>query len=125
MTNWREDILKHFVSGIARKTVVADPDELFRDEGLYTEISRRGFSLLHFEDSVSFRFTYESEFREAWDNGENKELVVIVKPDNTEFDMLPADLLQNAQKLTFYLKDIFQNLSYNERFEKIAGLPIL
>ena len=60
-------VLKHFVSGIARKTVVVDPDELFRDEGLYTEISRRGFSLLHFEDSVSFRFTYESEFREAWD----------------------------------------------------------
>jgi len=113
MTNWREDILKHFVSGIARKTVVADPDELFRDEGLYTEISRRGFSLLHFEDSISFRFTYESEFREAWDNGENKELVVIVKPDNTEFDMLPADLLQNAQQFTFYLKDIFRNLSYN------------
>jgi hypothetical protein len=113
MKNWREEILKYFVSGIARKTVVADPDELFRDKGLYTEISRRGFSLLHFEDSVSFRFTYESEFREAWDNGEKKELVVIVKPDNTEFDMLPADLLQNAKKLTFYLKDIFQNLSYN------------
>ena len=108
MTNWREDILKHFVSGIAQKTVVADSDELFRDESLFNEISRRGFSMLHFEDSVSFRFTYESEFREAWDKGENKELVVIVKPDNTEFDKLPA-----ARKLTFYLKDIFQNFSYN------------
>ena len=63
MTNWREDILKHFVSGIARKTVVADPDELFRDEGLFTEISRRGFSLLHFEDSVSFRFTTEISYK--------------------------------------------------------------
>lgn len=113
MTDWREDILKHFVSGISRKTVVADPDELFRDEILFNQISRSGFSLLHFEDSVSFRFTYESDFREAWDNGDNRELVVIVKPDNTEFDMLPADLLQNARRLTFYLKDVFRNLSYN------------
>ncbi len=112
MKDWRENILKYFVSGISRKTVVADPDELFRDEGLFTEISRRGFSLLYFEDSVSFRFTYESEFREAWDNGKDKELVVIVKPDTAEFDMLPADLLQNSRQLTFYLKDIFQNLSY-------------
>lgn len=112
MSDWREPLLKPFVPGIARKTVVADPDDLFRDDRIFREIIDRGFTLIYFEDPISFRFTYESEFREAWDRGENRELVVVVRPDTREFDKLPADLLQNARQLTFYLKDVFRNLSY-------------
>lgn len=113
MNDWREQLLKPFVPGIARKTVVADPDELFRDEKIFQEITDRGFTLIYFEDSISFRFTYESQFREAWDRGEARELVVVVRPDTREIDKLPADLLHGARKLDFYLKDVFPNLSYN------------
>jgi len=113
MDDWREGVLIQFVPGTYRKTVVADPDEIFRDEGLYSEIRKRGFSLIYFEDPVSFRFTYESDFRAAWDNGEEKNLVVVVKPDTLEFEKLPADVLQGAKRRSFYLKDIFPNLSYN------------
>ena len=112
MDDWRERILIQFVPGSYQKTVVADPDELFRDEGLYREIRKRGFSLIYFEDPVSFRFTYESDFRAAWNKGEEKNLVVVVKPDTLEFEKLPADVLQNAKRRSFYLKDIFPNLSY-------------
>ncbi len=112
MPDWREPLLRPFVPGIARKTVVADPDELFRDDRIFREITDRGFTLIYFEDSISFRFTYESEFREAWDRGENRELVVFVRPDTREFDILPADLLQDARQLAFYLRDVFPNLSY-------------
>jgi len=112
MADWREGIIDQFVSGISRKTVVADPDELFRDDGLNKAICSKGFSLIYFEDPVSFRFVYESDFRAAWDRGENKELVVVVKTDAVEFEKLPADLLKDARKLSFYLKDIFPNLSY-------------
>ena len=110
--SWREPILKPFVPGIARKTVVADPDELLRDDKIFREITERGFTLIYFEEPISFRFLYESELREAWDRGENREVVVVVRPDIREVEKLPADLLQNARHLAFYLKDIFPNLSY-------------
>jgi hypothetical protein len=113
MTDWRDSLLAPFVPGIARKTVVSDPDELFRDDKVFREITDRGFTLIYFEDSISFRFTYESQFREAWDRGENRELVVVVRPDTRELEKLPADILQDARKLAFYLKDVFPNLSYN------------
>ena len=112
MTNWREEILAKFVPGVSRKTVVADPDELFRDDGIFRGICKLGFSLIYFEDRISFRFIYESDFRDAWDKGEDKELVVVFKTDTLEFEKLPADLLKDARKLSFYLKDIFPNLSY-------------
>jgi hypothetical protein len=113
MDDWRESILNHFIPDGYLKTVVADPDELFRDEGLYREIRSRGFFLLYFEEPISFRFGYESEFRAAWDQGEQRPVVIVVKPDTLEFEKLPADVLQHARRLSFYLKDIFPNLSYN------------
>ena len=113
MSNWRDEILKYFVPGISMKTVVVDPDELFRDESLISEVGNLGFTVIFFEDSISFRFLYEAKFRKAWDKGEKKELVVVIKPNEAEHEKLPADLLQNAKIHSFYLKDIFPNLSYN------------
>ena len=113
MSDWRDEILKYFVPGISMKTVVVDPDELFRDGGLIKAIGNRGFTLIYFEDPILFRFIYESKFRKAWDKGENKELVVIIKPGEVEHEKLPADLLQGAKTHSFFLKDILPNLSYN------------
>ena len=110
--SWRNLLLKPFVPGIARKTIVADPDELFRDEKIFRSITDRGFTLIFFEESISFRFLYESELREAWDRGENREVVVVVRPDIREVEKLPADLLQNSRRLAFYLQNVFPNLSY-------------
>ena len=112
MQDWREALLKPFAPGIARKTVVADPDGMFRDDRIFRELTDRGFTVIYFEDSIAFRFTYETEFREAWDNGESRELVVVFHPDVQDFEKLPADLLQNARQMTFYLQDVFPNLSY-------------
>lgn len=110
--SWREPILKPFVPGIAQKTIVEDPDELLRDDKIFREITERGFTLIYFDEPISFRFLYESELRDAWDRGENREGVVVVRPDICEVEKLPADLLQDARHLAFYLKSIFPNLSY-------------
>jgi len=112
MAAWRESLLAPFSPGISRKTVVADPDDLFRDDKLFRELTDRGFKLLYFEDSITFRFTFESQFREAWDRGEPSEVVIVVRPETCELEKLPADILQGARILSFYLKDIFPNLSY-------------
>ena len=80
MSNWRDDIVKRFVPKVARVTAVADPDGLLRDPGVAQAIEANGFSILQFEDSVAFRFDYESRFRSRWDAGEEVELVVVFKP---------------------------------------------
>jgi PglZ domain len=113
MSEWREQIVHRFVPNVARVTAVSDPDGLLRDPGVFQAIQAKGFSILQFEDSVSFRFDYESRFRSKWDAGEEMELVVVFKPAEHDFETLPADVLANAHRLSFTLKDIFPRLSYS------------
>ena len=112
MSTWRDEIVKRFVPKVARVTAVSDPDGLLRDPGVAQAIEAQGFSIVQFEDSVAFRFDYESRFRTKWDAGEDAELVVVFKPGEYEFETLPADVLATAHRLTFALKDIFPKLSY-------------
>lgn len=112
MSEWREQIVRRIVPNTARVTAVSDADGLLRDPGVFQAIQAKGFAIVQFEDSVSFRFDYESRFRSKWDAGEKSELVVVFKPGEYEFDTLPADVLANAHRLSFTLKDIFPKLSY-------------
>jgi len=113
MSEWREQIVRRLVPNTARVTAVSDADGLLRDPGVFQAIQAKGFVIVQFEDSVSFRFDYESRFRSKWDAGEEAELVVVFKPGEYEFNTLPADVLANAQRLSFTLKDIFPRLSYD------------
>ncbi|MEW6273804.1 MAG: BREX-3 system phosphatase PglZ [Bacillota bacterium] len=112
MANWREHILQEFTPGVARLTLVADPDGLLLEEGILEAIRGRGFALLSFEDPVAFRYAYESGFRSRWDRGEETDLVVLLRSGARELDSLPYDLLQAGRKLSFSLGDIFPDLSY-------------
>lgn len=111
MANWREYILKEFTPQVARLTLVADPDGLLLEEGIYQGITERGFELIPFEDHVSFRFAYESKYRSHWDRGEMTELVVVLRAHSQDLNYLPYDLLQAGRKLYFALGDLFPNLS--------------
>lgn len=113
MSEWREQIVRRLVPNTARVTAVSDADGLLRDPGVFQAIQAKGFAIVQFEDSVSFRFDYESRFRAKWDAGEKSELVVVFKPGEYEFDTLPADVLANVQRLSFTIKDIFPKLSYD------------
>lgn len=111
--DWRTDILKAFTPDVARKTVVSDTDGLLGEEHLFRLLTGQGFSVVHFDDPIAFRYTYESEFRQNWDEGGAQELVIVLGPGVEEFDNLPADVLAGARRLSFYLQDIFPNLSYS------------
>ena len=63
MADWRQKILKHFKKDIRRLTLVSDPDGLLTEEQMLTEIKQRGFDLIPFEDSIAFRYAYESKYR--------------------------------------------------------------
>lgn len=126
MSDWRDIILKHFVSGIGPVTVVSDADALFRDPGVFTAIEERGFSLVQFEDSISFRFDYETRFRPRWDAGETVEIAIVFAPGEREFETLPADVLNGAHRLSFTLQDVFPKLSYSvvSRLETVHFDPL-
>jgi PglZ domain len=112
MCNWREQILKEFVSGVQPITAVADPDSLLTEPVLNQALAEKGFESLLFEDSISFRFAYESRFRSRIDAGEHIDLIVLVCDSASSLVELPFDVLAKARKLSFSLAEVFPHFSY-------------
>lgn len=110
--SWRDPILKELTPGVARLTLVADPDGLFLEEGVLKAIQERGYVLISYDDPAAFRYTYESQFRSRWDLGEAPDRAVVLRVGNSQLDTLPYDLLQTGRKLSFGLSEIFPHLSY-------------
>ena len=112
MDDWRDRILKEFTAKVAPLTLVADPDGLLLEESLLEAIRERGFEILPFEDSVAFRFAYESRFRSRWIQGETADLVLVVHAESHQLATLPHDLLRAGRQLSFGLGELFPGLSY-------------
>ncbi len=112
MTDWRNYILKHFQESVHRLTLVADPDGLLLEENLLFAIRRNGFDLLPFDDPIAFRYAYESDYRQHWDEGQDTDLVVILRSSEADLRALPYDLLQSGRLLAFGLPELFPKLSY-------------
>jgi hypothetical protein len=112
MADWRDHILKHFQPKISRLTLVADPDGLLTEEGMLSAIRDRGFDLISFDDSIAFRFAYESQYRSLWDKRKNTDLVVILHSAEQQLSKLPFDLLMAGRQLTFALHQLFPKLNY-------------
>lgn len=112
MADWRKQILQEFTPGVRPITAVADPDGLLTEPRLSQALTERGFESVLFEDSISFRFAYESRFRSRLDDGESVDLVVLVGDDASSLVKLPFDVLAGARKLSFALADVFPQFSY-------------
>ena len=112
MADWRAQILKEFTPRFARLTLVDDPDGLILEEAVLETIRERGFDLISFEDSVSFRFAYESKFRSYWDRSKVADLVVVLRAESNNLSTIPYDLLQAGRQLSFSLDALFPSLSY-------------
>lgn len=110
--DWRDAILNDFVPNVSKLTLVADPDGLLTEEKLLLQLRERGFALIEFTDPVEFRYAYECQYRSLWDRGEQTDLVVVLRLQNTELDCLPYDLLQAGRRLSFNLGELFPKLSY-------------
>lgn len=112
MTNWRDEILKEFALDAQAITASADPDRLLTEPVLCQALDDKGFELLLYEDSVSFRFAFESRFRTRLDAGNKINLVVVVHGEQDALRELPFDVLARARKSSFSLATIFPHLSY-------------
>lgn len=117
MANWRNSILENFQPKISRLTLVADPDGLLTEEGMLSAIRQRGFDLIPFDDPIAFRFAYESQYRSLWDQGQNTDLVVVLRSAEHQLNKLPFDLLKVGRQLTFALHRLFPKLNYPVLYE--------
>ena len=109
MSSWRDRILREFMPGLARLTLVADPDGLVVEEVVLAGVQEQGFELVPFEDSIAFRYAYESRFRTGSNRADSPDLVVLSR--STDLDSLPFDLLGAGRRLSFGLGTLFPNLS--------------
>lgn len=110
-TSWQDRVLREFVPGASPITLAADPDGLLQDERILAGLWERGFSLLRFEDSIAFRYAYESQFRAQGQSTDSAGLVVLVPAPTAALDALPYDILSNARRLAFSLAELFPNLN--------------
>jgi hypothetical protein len=111
--NWREQIFQEFTPQVAALTLVADPDNLVTEAEVLQEIQARGFAVLLFEDAISFRYVYESQYRHRLEQGQSIELVIIFPGEAQQLNSLPYDLLQNSRQVNFSLNQLFTHLSYS------------
>lgn len=116
--NWREPIMRHFSADIARTcrvTVVADPDGLLQDDLIATELRKCGFDVLRYEDPVRFRFLYETQHRQKWDQGETSSVVVGASCSEADITCIPHDVLWHARQA-----DRVISISFGELFKGLA-----
>lgn len=113
MTPWIDRILKEFPADLAYLWIAADPDDVLLDEQVLSGLRARGFELMPFEDSVTFRAEYEERYRSAWDRGEPgpaKALVLHLR--SNDIGDLPWDYLSQGRRVSLSLANLFPKLSY-------------
>jgi hypothetical protein len=86
--------------------LVADPDRLLTEETILDGVRERGFDLIPFEDHVAFRYAYETRYRQAWDRGEQTNLVVLLHTLHADTTKLPFDALLRSVSLPAVLAEV-------------------
>ena len=108
---WRGEILREFTPGVARLTVVDDPDGLLAEAGMVEVLRAGGFEVVPVADRVAFRYFYESRYRSGRDPGELADVVAVFTAARHEH-VVPYDLWQAGRKLSFSLGGLFPKLSW-------------
>ena len=111
MSDWREQITNRFVPDLHQLTLVADPDSLFSEEILVRALEKKGFTLIPYQDAISFRYIFERDYRSSWDAGVPLNIALIIHGDGAAMDLLPFDILSRGEKVYFGLSQLFPFLS--------------
>ena len=109
---WRGEILREFTPGIARLTVVDDPDGLLGEAGIVEELRHRGFELVSLDDRIAFRFFYESRYRSRRDRGDVADVVAAITTGGAHERAVPYDVWRAGRKLSLSLGALFPKLSW-------------
>lgn len=113
MSDWRPSVLREFTPGLGMIHLVADPDRLLTEPNLSQALTEKGFEILLFDDdSIAFRFAYESKYRSRSDVGSRADLVVIYHAESPLLKAVPFDIVVASRQFSFSLAQFFPNLSY-------------
>ncbi|MEH7558884.1 BREX-3 system phosphatase PglZ, partial [Priestia megaterium] len=63
MSDWRDEVFKKFQNQNSTLILIHDDDYLFDDELILSRLKEYGYEIIRFEDSVSFRYIYEQQYR--------------------------------------------------------------
>jgi hypothetical protein len=112
MTDWRKKILEKVAPQDYKLVVAVDPDGLLQEEEILSAIKERGFEVIPFDDPVTFRYIYESEYRQKWDKGQETENAVLLHSRGSDPNAVPYDLLKAGKLASISIDQIFPKLSY-------------
>ncbi|MAK49101.1 BREX-3 system phosphatase PglZ [Marinobacter sp.] len=114
MKAWAKKILHEFPSDLSRLWIASDPDGVLLDEQILSELRKRGFEVLPFEDSIAFRAEYEELYRIPWEQGDaGAAKAVVLHVQNNDLSELPWDYLRSARQVRLGLNELFPHLSYS------------
>ena len=109
---WRGEVLGEFAPGVARLTVVDDPDGLLAEAGIVEALRARGFEVVSLDDRIAFRFFYESRYRSRRDRSDLADVVAAFTTGEAHEQLVPYDIWRAGRKLSFSLGDLFPKLSW-------------
>jgi len=108
--SWNEYILTEFPeSAFSRISILFDPQALVADEAVFSELDRRGYQVQAFSDTISLRYTYESQVR----NRPDAKWVILVRDEHVTKNNLPYDIIRQAREVQFSVEALFPNLNFD------------
>ncbi len=104
MLGWRDAIIGKIQYQQTKLILVHDLDYLLTDEFILRELGNRGFDIIRFEDSVTFRYLYEQQYR----LGSSSPQLVIYTNEDIVF---PYEFQKQALEIEMDLQYIFPKFS--------------
>jgi len=112
MNSWRDEIIRTITPLDSPIIIASDPDGLLRDEIINKILRDRGYEILFYEDSIIFRYLFETRYREQIKQNVLKLILVVDASENQLRDILPYDVLKKSRIAALSLAKIFPNLNY-------------
>lgn len=106
MLGWRKHIIDKIQFQQAPIILVLDKDNLLNDEFVLKELQSQGFDAIRFEDSITFRFLYEQQYRT---NMSERQLLIYVNEDV----VFPYEFQRKALSIKVSLQTLFPKFSAN------------
>lgn len=111
-TNWQNDILKLFTpkNKHSQMILAIDPDDLMQDDSLLALLLDQNYDILPLGDEVEFRHTFEREYRQHWDQGNRRHLIVIVQAASGA-NHIPYDIYEKSERINLSVSELFPRLN--------------
>jgi hypothetical protein len=94
-----------------RQMILAiDPDQLMQDDSLLALLLAQNYDILPLGDEVEFRHTFERDYRQHWDQGNRRHLIVIVHAPSAD-NHIPYDIYEKSERIHLSVSELFPRLN--------------